>query len=338
MGLQQIQSEEFIKLGSVLHPYWNTRDEDYEKRWLGVNSPFLKNGRISLYRNDTSNIRICVLQENNISSFQNLFCFYARKEFLPSSELSAFFKDLDHLLQEQSIYEITGPLQFSTWHPYRFVKQRNDVPFFPGEQKLPEEWFQDFVTHGFKVCADYESILVKSLPKSLGIVEKMGIKKALPNMEFSSFEGNSFKEIASELFNLSLEVFKGNFGYSSIRFEEFSSILVDHTPDQTFLITARERGKLTGFAYSYSIGNWGSSNLTTCVLKTLGVHPDYRNQKIGYGLGALTHEYWNDQSHQQIIHAYMKTDNHSKSMSSHFGKAICTYSLLRKTTKASENG
>jgi hypothetical protein len=65
------------------------------------------------------------------------------------------------------------------------------------------------------------------------------------------------------------------------------------------------------------------------VLKTLGVLPEYRGHRLGFGLAYLFHQYWLGQGHECIIHAYMKTDNHSMGMSGHVAEAFRSYALMR---------
>jgi hypothetical protein len=72
----------------------------------------------------------------------------------------------------------------------------------------------------------------------------------------------------------------------------------------------------------------------TAVLKTIGVHPDFRARGLrslglGYGLSYLTHRHWLEKGCASILHAYMKTDNRSRSMSARFGAPLRDYVLLR---------
>ena len=53
-----------------------------------------------------------------------------------------------------------------------------------------------------------------------------------------------------------------------------------------------------------------------------------RSLGLGYGLSYLTHRHWLEQGCESIIHAYMKTDNRSRSMSARFGVPLRDYVLL----------
>ncbi len=157
----------------------------------------------------------------------------------------------------------------------------------------------------------------------------------LGDLEIETVSGAGLTEVMPLLYRLSVEVFRDNYAYDPIDFENFLALYEDRraATGDAVVIIARFEGWPAGLAFSYDIGPYagfdGESAQRTAVLKTIGVHPDARRLGIGYGVSYLTHRYWLERGYRQIIHAYMKTDNASMSMSAHFGRAIREYALLR---------
>jgi hypothetical protein len=149
-----------------------------------------------------------------------------------------------------------------------------------------------------------------------------------------------------ELHGLARVIFRDNFSFSSLDLREFAMLAAGTGTDKNkggepLLLLAHVDDRPAGFAFSYDIGSYrAGADVSPCraaVLKTLGVHPDFRARGLrslglGYALSYLTHLHWLEQGCKSIIHAYMKTDNRSRSMSARFGVPLREYVLLGSGT------
>jgi len=306
--------------------------EAYESLWMADDSPY--NGSVNrLVFEDRRGVavRIVVLQPSD--SGEALFCFYGRRETLDAAVLDSFFRSLDEWLRARGIASLQGPIQFSTWHPYRFVCEQGPSPWFPGEQPMPDYGFANFTRAGFQECARFSSTLVDDIEKSIDIGLAMGVDQKLEALHIDTLTGPDIFEILPTLYDLSAVIFQDNYAYSAIAYEEFHALYASIVALDSVVIVAKLNQLPVGVALSYNIGLYaaddGEEPKPTSVLKTIGVHPDARNLRIGYGVVYLTHKLWLERGFQQIIHAYMKSDNASRAMSSHVSRTIREYALLR---------
>jgi hydroxymethylglutaryl-CoA reductase (NADPH) len=332
--LELIGQADFTRAGkALLGSHWEDGQDAYETYWLGDASPQRAQGDLFLLgwmSEGAATARMAVWKPR---TGDPMFMAYARAQGMAASETQDFLAAAKAFARERGIAELMGPMQFSTWHPYRFIRDMGAAPFYSGEQRVPSAYHGDFLAAGFSDIAEYQTTLVEDLAKSIGIGLAMGVDKGLAAVEIKTYEGSELPALLPELYRMSCEIFRGNFAYAELPYEDFLRLAAGDKPGKVALIMASAEGKPAGFAFSYDIGGYspgpGREARPTSVLKTLGVAPALRSKGLGYALSYLTHKYWLERGHTQILHAYMKTDNHSRSMSSHFGESLRTYALLK---------
>lgn len=357
-SLRLLSQPEFTRAGrDLLAGLWDDGQEAYEAYWLGPASPPRLRGDLLLYGWDDGAGLRARLAVYNPSAGDCLFLSYARAAVAPASETAAFLAAVKAHCKERGIGSLTGPMQFSTWHPYRFIKRMGGLPFFPGEQRLPEAYHGDFLAAGFADLAEYQSIHVRGYAKAWIIGMALGVKRGLRGMEIRTYASDDMPALLPELYRLSCDIFKDNFLYEHIAYEDFLKLSEGSKPHEAALIMLLEGGVPAAFAYSYAIGayppaepgqcgsqaagktaagTWAVKSVkaveaggATAVLKTLGVAPAFRGRGLGYSVSYLTHLHWKERGARNVIHAYMKSDNRSRAMSGHFGKSIRTYALMK---------
>jgi hypothetical protein len=306
--------------------------EAYEALWLADDSPY--NGRVNrLVFEDERGVAVRLVVLQPAAGGEAMFCFYGRRENLAAPTLDSFFRSLDEWLRARGIVSLQGPIQFSTWHPYRFVCAQGPGPWFAGEQPMPDYCFADFTSAGFQECARFASTLTEDLEKSVDLGLAMGVDQKLGALSIDTVTGNDIYEILPTIYDLSRIIFEDNYAYSPITYEEFHTLYSSIVALDAVVIVAKKNLLPVALAFSYNIGLfaavYGEEPKLTSVFKTLGVHPDVRNLRIGFGVSYLTYKLWLERGFQQVIHAYMKTDNASLGMSSRFGRTIREYALLR---------
>ncbi len=334
---------EFTRCGrNLLGPHWDEGQDAYEAHWLGYAAPRGREGNLFLlgWMSDATALgRIAIW---NPHAGDCLFMLYARWESLAAAEVSAFLSQAKAFCKEKGIASLTGPMQFSTWHPYRFISKMGKARFFPGEQRLPEAYHGDFLAAGFSDLAQYQSLYVRGYAKAWIIGMLLGVRRGLAGMEIRSYGPEELPALMPELYRLSCEIFRDNFLYAPIAYADFLKLTSASAARDAALIMLFANGSPAAFAFSYGIGGYapdwpngpggiGASAKAgkTAVLKTLGVAPAFRGRGLGYAVSYLTHKYWKERGARNIIHAYMKSDNRSRAMSGHFGKSIRTYSLVK---------
>jgi hypothetical protein len=329
------QSDFTLAGRTLLGALWDGGQDAYESYWLGAASPPRARGDLSLFGWKTDRGPRARLAVYNPSAGDCLFMLYARAPDCSAAETTAFLLAVKAACKARGIGSLTGPMQFSTWHPYRFISRMGSMPFFPGEQKLPEAYHGDFLAAGFSDLAEYQSIHVRGYVKAWLIGMALGVKRGLRGMEVKVFGSGDMPALLPELYRLSCDIFKDNFLYEHIAYADFLELSAAAKPQEAALIMLLHQGVPAAFAYSYGIGAWPSgehgskSGGGTAVLKTLGVAPAFRGRGLGYSVSYLTHRHWKERGARNVIHAYMKSDNRSRAMSGHFGKSVRTYVLMK---------
>jgi len=334
--VKTVDAREFLQARQALDPAGLAGiPEAREVLWMADDSAY--SGQLDrLVFTDSHGVavRIAVLQPADGS--EALFCFYGRREDLDASTREAFFRSLGQWLDTQGITSLLGPIEFSTWHPYRFVCEQGASPWFPGEQPMPDYGFTDFISGGFEECARFVSTLVGDLKQSVEVCQVMGLEQRLGVLDIDIVTGPDIVETLPTLYALSIDIFKDNYAYSPIPYEEFHQLYTDIAALDAVVIVANDDEGPVGMTFSYNIGPYApvcaAEPKLTSVLKTIGVHPRARKQRIGFGISYLTHKLWLERGFAQVIHAYMKSDNASRAMSSQFDQALREYALLRWRT------
>ena len=306
--------------------------QDYEATWMSDSSPYAgRVDRLVFEYAEGIAARLAVLRPADGS--EALFCFYGRRPDLDEAIRKELFVSLRQWLDDQGIASLQGPIEFSTWHPYRFVRKQGPSPWFPGEQPMPDYWFRDFLEGGFKVSAGFSSALVENLGRSIDTGLAMGVDRSLGALGSDTVTGTDIVDLLPTHYDLLRSIFQANYAYTPIEYQDFLALYSRIAAlDAAVIVVADDQGPV-GMAFSYNIGPYaaftGEQPVLTSVLKTIGVHPRARRQGIGYGVSYLTHKFWLERGFERIIHAYMKSDNVSQAMSSHFDRTIREYALVR---------
>jgi hypothetical protein len=352
--LDLLSQEEFTEAGRRLSGgFWDAEQAAYEALWLGPRSPRAGRGQLFLLGwrvGGEVRARLALWKPHDPEEAPTeaiLFFLYARD---PDAQADpAFLAAAREFAAAKVPGPWIGPMAFSTWHPYRFISRMGEAVFFPGEQKMPEGWHRDFLAAGFVPVGTYQSVWVEDLAESIQVGLRLGVDRGLSSARIEALDAAGMKARLPELHGLAEVIFRDNFSFSSLDLREFALLAAGTGATEKsagkgmdkgsapLLLLAHVDDRPAGFAFSYDIGPYqahaGATPRPAAVLKTLGVHPDFRARGLrslglGYGLSYLTHRHWLEQGCASIIHAYMKTDNRSRSMSARFGVPLRDYVLL----------
>jgi hypothetical protein len=335
--LEILSQPAFTEAGrALLGGLWEPGQEGYEALWLGGDRPASAAGDLHLMgwiRGGEARARLAAWKP---ASGESLFMLYARAADASAGETAAFLAAAKAHCKRHGIASLTGPMQFSTWHPYRFISRMGGADFFPGEQKWPEAYHADFLAAGFADIAGFQSSWVPDLRASLEVGEAMGLPQKLASFEVKTLAGRDLPAMLPEIHRMSSEIFRDNYAFSPIGLGDFLALAAGDKADKgadSVLIAVSIGGKMAAFAYGYSIGPYSIAADQpvgkTAVLKTLGVLPEHRGLGLGYVLSYLFHKHWLERGHTSLIHAYMKTDNRSSGMSERTAQPFRTYALMQ---------
>ena len=221
---------------------------------------------------------------------------------------------------------IIGPMNGSTWGPYRFRNESaSDVPLFAGEKLVQKEYSETWREY-FPIEHHYFSALDVSLDAS-AIVSVERKKSLSDSLTFRKPKMEYWKEELSSLHELIHESFMENFLFSPLTFSEFERLYsgFDQIVGQGFTWLAEMEGKLVGFLFAYR----DPTHRNRFVLKTLARLP--KPEYLGVGALLTNHFYSSLPENTSVLHAFIHSESKSVEHAEKMGvETYSTYSLFAK--------
>jgi predicted N-acetyltransferase YhbS len=227
-----------------------------------------------------------------------------------------------------------GPMDGTTWRPYRFVVDRgNEPPFFLEPQHDPG-WPGQWGSAGFSPFAFYTSAVTHDLdaedPRSAGVAARLAAE-AISIRAFDPAQGDA--ELR-RIFRLSTRCFSRNLLYSPIAEEEFLEqyrALLPFVRPELVLLAERE-GCLVGVVLALPdvLQARSGAVVDTVVVKTVGVDPGVAGMGLGGLLVALVQREASRLGYRRAIHALMHETNASRRISGRYATTFRRYALLSK--------
>ncbi|MEM6391277.1 MAG: N-acetyltransferase [Planctomycetota bacterium] len=227
-----------------------------------------------------------------------------------------------------------GPMDGSTWNPYRLITERGSRPAFLMEPDHPEAWPGYFRGAGFVPAAEYFSSGVEDLTRRQPKYERLERRLQEQGMRIEPFDPDRFEAELGEVYELSVEAFADNLMYTPISREAFLGM---YEPLRGRLVPelvlmARQDGVLKGYVFAVpdALQAQRGEPIDTVVVKTLAVR---RGRAIA-GLGGVLLERCHLAAHglgfRGAIHALMHETNKSKNLSGFYGPTFRRYTLFYK--------
>ncbi len=256
---------------------------------------------------------------------------------------------------QQKIKIVRGPINGSTWHSYRLMTKGFEHAPFWLEPYNPAYYPHFFERCGFQIKKKYYSTRVTDHERQ--------IKSAQAKLQFFQASGYtvrplSLKRFTDELqllYDLSVSIFKDNWGYTESTWEEFRALYegLDRVVDPGLVLFALDpQDEPIGFVfaipdYAHAVRQLrGESHLwaklrfalaqrrpcSSVIVKTLGVIPEARHTGIGSVLVALVHQYAQQQGYSEAIHALMSEENLSRKISEQGSEPYKEYAVYEIKT------
>jgi len=265
--------------------------------------------------------------------------------------VSALFTAAIAWLRETGAGTIIGPMDGDTWHRYRL----NAGPFPPiGEPPFllepynppyyPDLWERA----GFRILESYASTRADTVAVARRL-EPRHREALAAGYRLRPFTGLLFEDELAVIYELSRQVFAGNFLYTQITEDEFIALYAGARPliDPGLIWFARSpEGKDVGFLFAYpdcfqavaamqgqrGIAAklrflWHRRKPTAVNVKTLGVLPEHRRSGVGAALMHRVHVEALERGLLRANHCLFREGNPSGGMAGEEAKVLRRYHL-----------
>ena len=228
-----------------------------------------------------------------------------------------------------------GPMDGTTWRPYRFIVDRGSEPPFFLEPQNPPGWPRQWAGAGFSPLASYTSAVSHDLtaddPRSSGAPARL----AAAGISIRAFDPTQPEAELQRIFKLSTRSFSRNLLYSPIAegefLEQYRALLPFVRPE--LILLAEREGSLVGVVVALPdvIQARGGTVADTVIVKTVGVDPDVSGMGLGGALVALVQRRASRLGFRRAIHALMHEANASRRISDRYARTFRRYALLSRS-------
>ncbi len=192
----------------------------------------------------------------------------------------------EEILKEKGVKLIVSPMNGNTWKQYRTIKFSNGEPLFMLENVNPIEYneilkeagFHEMYTYistkGF-ISNFYESDTFNEIEQNL-INEKITIRE---------FDKENYYQELKKIYKVAIKSFLKNPLYTSIEETNFIKQYTQYIQmiDKELILIAEKEGQEIGFIFCIPDFNEvkQTGKITTLILKTIAVLPEYEEYAIG---------------------------------------------------------
>jgi predicted GNAT family acetyltransferase len=230
-------------------------------------------------------------------------------ESINNQEISKML--LDHAILQAKVHGINfliGPMNGSTWDDYRFCDEGNQTNFL-FEPHNPKYYENHFTTVGFHPISEYVTNIDKNMNYDSETIqmrekylEEIGVTIRPINM-------NEYENELKKIFQFSLTVFKKNFLFTPISWNEFRKKFFNmkNVTDPDHVLLAEYKDQIVG--YVFNIKDNLNKNLNSLIIKKLAVNQNLQFRGLGQILVKKSAEIAKQKNYKAVVHALMNTKN-----------------------------
>lgn len=225
-----------------------------------------------------------------------------------------------------------GPMDGSTWRPYRLVTERGSEPAFFMEPDNPDEWVTCFQRAGLNTFAVYFSALCPDLskcgaaPEAAERVRDLGIHVRTLRME-------QVEQELRRLYPLT-RAFSNNFLFTPLSESEFIALYMPVAryirPELVFIAEVREAPVGFLFCVPDLLQAPRGAVVDTVIAKTLAIVPQYERIGLGGLLVARANQAAGALGYRRMIYALMHEHNLSRNITRRYGDVMRRYELFAR--------
>lgn len=235
------------------------------------------------------------------------------------------------LAGENDFSYLIGPMNGSTWEAYRFNFE-NYFPLFFTEQ-LQQEYYNDLMVQtGFETISEYFSSFTYDVAFRFPEFEALNRHFLDLGVQVSPILPQHYLDELPALYEFLSAAFQRNFLYTPVSKEQFIHKYSEFLPlvDPDYVLKANDaEGKLIGIYFC--IPDVYNASEKTLIIKSAARDPDPEWRGLGHWIGQHIYDNALKNGFEKIIHAFMKTDGTSNTISQNFlGKPFKQYRLYGK--------
>lgn len=247
---------------------------------------------------------------------------------------------------------ITGPMNFDTWHSYRFNCGPSKKPPFLMEPYNNHYYCGLAEKYGFELSDLYCSKTAK-LQKDVLSFYKKAYDNALKNgFSFKKLDKGNFTSELSKIYDLSIKIFSNNPYYQMIEKKDFFNLYTKSKPvlqKDLVWFALDENKQYCGFIFAFPdyfkavlkmkgkkglkekiIFLLNRSSADTVNVKTLGIEEKYRGEKLASALLYKVYEKSIYHGFKRVNHCLMHEDNDSLKFQPEKNSVFREYKLYKK--------
>ncbi|RSK35397.1 hypothetical protein [Hymenobacter metallilatus] len=263
----------------------------------------------------------------------------------------AAFGQLAAEARRRGYARVQGPLNFNTYHAYRLrLGGPPSWQQFNREPVNPAYYPELLAQLGFRPALTFESRLIAPATVPAVYQNKAELLAALGGLpyEFIPLTPEAWVRHETELFALVHQIFSANPAYQPIPESQFRQLYnaqyaAKLCPHTSVLVREQARGRLVALSLCHP--NYAPLHLgpeppdfrrdyprlphKTLLAKTVGVHPDFRQQQLMSYLGAYGMLPFRE-LYEQVIFCLMRTDNFSLHFTDGLPSETARYALFEQ--------
>lgn len=258
-----------------------------------------------------------MLRENAGEAIGMIGSFEARDE---PNAVRALLHDAARWLRDEGAARVIGPMDGDTWHRYRVNAGPFDAAPFLLEPVNPTYYDALWRHAGFEVVERYTSKRVDDVAPLAEKLAPMHRRALSRGYRIRTIDPSRLQEELTSIWQMSLEIFRGNRFYFDIALDEFLQLYAGIerllVPELVLFIDD------VGFLFAYP-----DADARTVNYKTIGVLPSHRNGYLGW---AMLYEAYSSalaMGRPVANHCLMHEDNASQSMDAGHGQTFRNYYL-----------
>jgi GNAT superfamily N-acetyltransferase len=232
-----------------------------------------------------------------------------------------------------------GPMDGNTYQRYRFVTERGTAPPFLLEPGNPDDWPAQFSANGFAPFARYCSVLQERVAPPDERLRRIARRQEDAGIRIRTLDLARFAADVRALYGIVAASFARSLLHTPITEEAFvaqNSALRPYVVPGLVLLAERD-GEPVGMLFG--LPDWlegqRAPRVTTAILKTVAVRPEYAGRGLVAALLARGMEAALELGYTRVIHALMHEDNRSLRLSALYGTAVMRrYTLFARPLEA----
>ena len=226
---------------------------------------------------------------------------------------------------------VVGPMDGSTWKPYRLVTDAGHLPPFFLEPWNPPDWPAYFEMAGFTPIARYVSEINDDIATNQPGTGTMSADFLKKGVQVQPFDPGSADDLLNGIYDVASVAFQSAFLYTPLDRQEFLDIYRRLLPqvNPKLVLLASHNGVPVGFVFA--MPDWlqarNGRTIDTIVIKTVAVLPDTDYRGLGRVLILKLLQNAGQLGYRRAVSALMHVENSSKKISADCAGPMREYTL-----------